>query len=81
MPQTLQLQCQQNIKTKYFKHWSLGLLQLPLFKMVIQVHILLSGNMQMLQFFNEFALLMHVGILDDSLKKIQGVCWTKKNFT
>lgn len=63
------MQSQHNVKTKYFKQWGLGFLQLPLFKMVIRVQVLLSGNMQMLQFFNEFALLMHVGILDKGLKK------------
>ena len=36
--------------------------------------------MQMLQIFNEFAWLVHVGILDGVLKNdIQGVCWTTIN--
>ena len=36
--------------------------------------------MQMLQIFNEFAWLGHVGILDGVKKnQIQGVCWTTIN--
>ena len=38
--------------------------------------------LQMLQIFNEFAWLVHVGILDGVkklIKQIQGVCWTAIN--
>ena len=47
--------CQQNVKTMYFKTLNPGLL--------IQDSDLRLGNMQMLQIFNEFAWLVHLGIL------------------
>ena len=46
---------QQNVKTMYFKTLNPGLL--------IQDSDLRLGNMQMLQIFNEFAWLVHLGIL------------------
>ena len=47
--------CQQNVKTMHFKTLNPGLL--------IQDSDLRLGNMQMLQIFNEFAWLVHLGIL------------------
>ena len=60
--------CQQNVKTMYFKTLNPRLFNL---RQGFKVRsVFLCGNMQMLQIFNEFAWLVHVGILD-GVKKIK----------
>ena len=41
--------------------------------------VFLCGNMQMLQIFNEFAWLVHVGILDGVKKKSDSRCLLNNN--
>ena len=57
--------CQQNVKTMYFKTLNPRLFNsIQSFEVRFFSVVICPGNMQMLQMLNEFAWLVHVGILD-----------------
>ena len=74
--------CLQNAKTKYFKTLKRRPLAVAAFKTVILALFLLCGNMQMLQIFDDFALLVLCSCTGHArgnfrwsfIKQIQGIC-------